>query len=149
LKRGCQTPKKGIHQQKTRFHKLKPSWQVGSSLKGRQIEWKPIASRVELVGMNQSFVYHAKNPVCARASNDQRIIRPRILDGRSMVQQQMRLEGLSEEGRQWAKNPELKPKPKPERGMAFAIAHLDELIQKSQKKEQAQRRVGCQRYQLL
>ena len=66
-----------------------------------------------------------------------------------MVQQQLRLEGLSEEGRQWAKNPELKPKPKPERGMAFAIAHLDELIQKSQKKEQAQRRVGCQRYQLL
>eukprot|EP00434_Breviolum_minutum_P013440 symbB.v1.2.011847.t1/scaffold801.1/size161289/3 len=60
-----------------------------------------------------------------------------ILDGRSLVQQQLRLEGLSEEGRQWAKNPELKPKPKPERGMAFAIAHLDELIQKSQKKEQA------------
>ena len=69
--------------------------------------------------MNHSFVYHAKNPVRARASNDQRIIRPRILDGRSMVQQQLRLEGLSEEGRQWAKHPELKPKPKPEgRGMA-------------------------------
>lgn len=60
-----------------------------------------------------------------------------------MVQQQLRLEGLSEEGRQWAKHPELKPKPKPEgRGMAFAIAHLDELIQKAEKK-QAQRRVGC------
>ena len=67
-----------------------------------------------------------------------------------MAIQQLRLEGLSEEGRQMAKHPELKPKPKPEgRGMAFAIAHLDELLQQAEKKEQAQRRVGCQRYQLL
>ena len=72
------------------------------------------------------------------------------MDGRSMVKQQLHWEELFEEGRQWAKHPELKPKPKPEgRGMAFAIAHLDELIQKAEKKEQAQRRVGCQRYQLL
>ena len=59
-------------------------------------------------------------------------------------------EGLSDEGRQWAKHPELKPKPKPEgRGRAFAIAHLDELLHQAEKKEQAQRRVGCERYQLL
>jgi len=52
--------------------------------------------------------------------------------------------GRAVRGRQWTKHPELKPKPKPEgRGMAFAIAHLDELIQKAEKKEQAQRRVGC------
>ena len=58
-----------------------------------------------------------------------------------MAIQQLRLEGLSEEGRQMAKHPELKPKPKPEgRGMAFAIAHLDELLQQAEKKEQAQRR---------
>ena len=44
--------------------------------------------------MNQSFVYHAKNPVCARAKNDQRVIRPRIIE-------------LAEEGPQWAKHPEL------------------------------------------
>ena len=50
--------------------------------------------------MNQSFVYHAKNPVCARAKNDQRVIRPRIMDGRSMTKQQLRLEELAEEGRQ-------------------------------------------------
>ena len=90
--------------------------------------------------MNQSFVYHAKNPVCVRAKNDQRVIRPRIMesiilgrmtlmDGRAMTKQQLRLEELSEEGRQWAKHPELKPKPRPEvRGMAFSMAHLDELL---------------------
>ena len=57
--------------------------------------------------MNQSFVYHAKNPVCARAKNDQRVIRPRIMDGRAMTKQQLRLEELAEEGPQWAKHPEL------------------------------------------
>ena len=57
-----------------------------------------------------------------------RVMRPRILDGRTMAKQQLRLEELSEEGRQRAaKHPELKPKPRPEgRGMAFAMAHLDE-----------------------
>ena len=89
-------------------------------------------------GMNQSFVYHAKNPVCARAKNDQRIIRPRIMDGRAMTKQQLRLEELAEEGRQWAKHPELKPKPRPEgRGMAFAMAHLDELLEKGKLQKQA------------
>ena len=62
--------------------------------------------------------------VFARAKNDQRVIRPRIRDGRSMTKQQLRLEELAEQGRQMAKHPELKPKPRPEgRGMAFAMAH--------------------------
>ena len=88
--------------------------------------------------MNSNFVYHAKNPVCARATNDPRIIRPRLLDGRTMAKQQLRLEELSEEGRQWAKRPELKPKPKEQRGMEFAMARLDKLILKSEKEKQAQ-----------
>jgi len=54
-----------------------------------------------------------------------------------MVKQQLRLEELSEEGRQWAKHPELKPKPKEPRGMEFAMAHLDKLILKSEKEKQA------------
>ena len=88
--------------------------------------------------MNQSFVYHAKNPVCARAKNDQRVIRPRIMDGRAMTKQQLRLEELAEQGRQMAKHPELKPKPRPEgRGMAFAMAHLDELLERGKMQKQA------------
>ena len=99
--------------------------------------------------MNQSFVYHAKNPVCALAKNDQRVIRPRIMesiilgrmtlmDGRAMTKQQVRLEELAEQGRQMAKHPELKPKPRPEgRGMAFAMAHLDELLEKGKLQKQA------------
>jgi len=54
-----------------------------------------------------------------------------------MAKQQLRLEELSEEGRQWAKNPELKPKPKEPRGMEFAMARLDKLILKSEKEKQA------------
>eukprot|EP00434_Breviolum_minutum_P043169 symbB.v1.2.038466.t1/scaffold6001.1/size21876/2 len=72
-----------------------------------------------------------------RATNDPRIIRPRLLDGRKMAKQQLRLEELSEEGRQWAKHPELKPKPKEQRGMEFAMARLDKLILKSEKEKQA------------
>eukprot|EP00434_Breviolum_minutum_P029728 symbB.v1.2.026281.t1/scaffold2613.1/size83683/4 len=60
------------------------------------------------------------------------------MDGRAMTKQQLRLEELAEEGRQWAKHPELKPKPRPEgRGMAFAMAHLDELLEKGKLQKQA------------
>ena len=63
---------------------------------------------------------------------------PRIMDGRAMTKQQLRLEELAEEGRRWAKHPELKPKPRPEgRGMAFAMAHLDELLEKGKLQKQA------------
>ena len=55
-----------------------------------------------------------------------------------MTKQQLRLEELAEEGRQWAKHPELKPKPRPEgRGMARAMAHLDELLEKGKLQKQA------------
>ena len=114
-----------------------PSCEAGSSF-GRKQEWSPHSFLCGTLAMNSNFVYHAKNPVCARATNDPRIIRPRLLDGRKMAKQQLRLEELSEEGRQWAKNPELKPKPKEPRGMEFAMARLDKLILKSEKEKQAQ-----------
>ena len=115
----------------------KRSWLSSESWLGSKFEHSGDAF-VPSRGMNHSFVYHAKNPVCARAKDDQRIIRPRIMDGRAMTKQQLRLEELAEEGRQWAKHPELKPKPRPEgRGMAFAIAHLDELLEKGKLQKQA------------
>eukprot|EP00434_Breviolum_minutum_P029304 symbB.v1.2.025919.t1/scaffold2551.1/size76478/5 len=86
--------------------------------------------------MVSSRVYHAKNPICAKSADDPRIIRLRTLDGRTMTKQQLRLEELSAQGREWKKNPELKPKPKPEgHAMAWAMAHLDELLENSKKKQ--------------
>ena len=55
-----------------------------------------------------------------------------------MTKQQLRLEELAEQGRQMAKHSELKPKPRPEgRGMAFAMAHLDELLERGKLQKQA------------
>ena len=86
--------------------------------------------------MVSSTVYHAKYPICARSADDPRILRPRPLDGWKMTQQQLRLEELSAQGREWKKHPELKPKPKPEgHAMAMAMAHLDELLEKGKKKQ--------------
>jgi len=89
--------------------------------------------------MVSSRVYHAKNPICAKSADDPRIIRLRTLDGRTMTKQQLRLEELSAQGREWKKNPELKPKPKPEgHAMAWAMAHLDELLENSKKQDSKQ-----------
>ena len=86
--------------------------------------------------MASSTVYYAKNPICAKSADDPRILRPRPLDGRKMTKQQLRLEELSAQGREWKKHPELKPKPKPEgHAMAMAMAHLDELLEKGKKKQ--------------
>ena len=86
--------------------------------------------------MVSSRVYYAKNPICAKSADDPRILRPRILDGRTMMKQQLRLEELSAQGREWKKHPELKPKPKPEgHAMARAMAHLDELLEQGKKKQ--------------
>ena len=86
--------------------------------------------------MVSSRVYYAKNPICAKSADDPRILRQRPLDGRTMTKQQLRLEELSAQGREWKKHPELKPKPKPEgHAMAMAMAHLDELLQKGKKKQ--------------
>ena len=53
-----------------------------------------------------------------------------------MMKQQLRLEELSAQGREWKKHPELKPKPKPEgHAMARAMAHLDELLEQGKKKQ--------------
>eukprot|EP00434_Breviolum_minutum_P000022 symbB.v1.2.000019.t1/scaffold5.1/size591573/19 len=73
--------------------------------------------------MVSSRVYYAKNPICAKSADDPRILRPRTLDGRTMMKQQLRLEELSAQGREWKKHPELKPKPKPE-GHAMARAWM-------------------------
>ena len=85
-----------------------PSCEAGSSF-GRKQEWSPHSFLCGTLAMNSNFVYHAKNPVCARATNDPRIIRPRLLDGRKMAKQQLRLEELSEEGRQWPSTPNSSP----------------------------------------
>ena len=85
-------------------------------------------------------VYYAKNPICAKSANDPRILQPRTLDGRTMTNEQLRLEELSAEGRQWKKHPELKPQG---HAMAVAMAHLDELLEKGKKKQAKQAHVEC------
>ena len=70
-----------------------------------------------------------KNPICARARDDPRIQRFRMMDGRQQAQQKLRHEQLFEEGRRASKN----PKPKgteegPLQGMYAAMAHLDALF---------------------
>ena len=80
--------------------------------------------------MVSSTVYYAKYPICAKSADDPRILRPRTLDGRTMTEE------LSAKGREWEKHPELKPKPKPHgHAMAMAMAHLDELLDKREEKQ--------------
>ena len=91
-----------------------------------------------IFGMVNRRVHHGK-AICAKSADDPRILRPRTLDGRTMTKQQLRLEELSAQGREWKKNPELKPKPKPEgHAMAWAMAHLDELLENSKKQDSKQ-----------
>ena len=72
-----------------------------------------------------------KYPICARARDDPRIQRFRMMDGRQQAQQKLRHEKLFEEGRRNSTNPKPKePEEGPYPGMHAAMARFDALWQK-------------------
>ena len=96
----------------------------GSSV---SVETSPVSAAMD--SKTFASMHGKKNPVCARARNDPRIVTFRMPSGKEQVQQKLYHEKLFEEGRRNSKNPKPKePEEGPLPGMYGAMAHLDALF---------------------